>query len=188
MFDKSVAKSTDHFARISSEIQVLYPQRQARLSRGIMTNLDSFDFKILRLIQSNNKRPASEIAEQVGLSTSAVQRRLSEMRRNRIIESDVSVIDPKSTEFDMGFIVMVRLVSDKKAVMDSLEAKMRLRTEVQQCYHVTGNYDFVLVVYTRDMNHFDSVMHEMLYADQHIERFDTHVMVDRLKVTLELPL
>ena len=58
-----------------------------------MKNLDSFDYKILKIVQSNNKVTSGRLAKEVGLSSSACQRRLNAMRKIGIIEKDVSVLD-----------------------------------------------------------------------------------------------
>ena len=57
--------------------------------------LDTFDAKILNIIQKNSRVQAEEIAEKVGLSASAVQRRLKKMRTEGVIQTEIAVVDPK---------------------------------------------------------------------------------------------
>ena len=60
------------------------------------SNIDSFDRKILEIIQVSNRTTSDQIAEQVGLSPAAVQRRMKRMREQNIIKADIAVINPKA--------------------------------------------------------------------------------------------
>lgn len=59
-----------------------------------MQTLDEFDKKILNQFQQNNRLSAEELGIMIGLSTSAVQRRLTKLRKEKIIEADISIISP----------------------------------------------------------------------------------------------
>lgn len=68
---------------------------------------DQFDKHILRLLQQNNRLTSDELAEVVGLSSSAVQRRLKRLRDEKIIEADVSIISPSVAGIQMTCVVDV---------------------------------------------------------------------------------
>ena len=79
-----------------------------------MSKIDQFDIKILNLVQENNKLRTEKIAEHVGLSPSAVQRRLRRLREEGIIEADISVIAPEEVGRKMIVIVEVTLIAHAK--------------------------------------------------------------------------
>ena len=103
-----------------------------------MYKLDSFDLKILELIQVNNKITSEDLAKKVGLSSSACQRRINSMRKAKIIKKDVSVIDQNI--IGRQITIVVQVLSDKEGVEYSEEFKklMIKAPEVMQCYYVTG--------------------------------------------------
>jgi len=71
--------------------------------------IDSFDKSILRLLQQNNRLTADELAEKIGLSSSAVQRRLKRLRNEKIIEADISIVSPAVAGIEITCIVDVSL-------------------------------------------------------------------------------
>ena len=68
-----------------------------------MKNLDSFDRKILKIVQSNNRVTSEKLAKDVGLSSSACQRRLNSMRKDGVIKKDVSVLDRNKLNSHRGW-------------------------------------------------------------------------------------
>ena len=70
--------------------------------------LDTFDTKILNIIQKNSRVQAEEIAEQVGLSASAVQRRLKKMRTEGVIQTEIAVVDPRITSYNVCYTKLLR--------------------------------------------------------------------------------
>lgn len=65
-----------------------------------MEDLDKFDLQILDILQKDNQTSQRDIGDRIGLSAAAVQRRIKRMRENKIITSDISVIDPESRSTD----------------------------------------------------------------------------------------
>ena len=79
-----------------------------------MYKLDSFDLKILELIQVNNKITSEVLAKKVGLSSSACQRRINSMRKAKVIKKDISVIDQHV--IGRQITIVVQVLSDKEGV------------------------------------------------------------------------
>jgi len=147
-----------------------------------MHDLDEYDRKLLRLLQQNNKMTADELGEIVSLSTSAVQRRLKRLREEKIIEADVSIISPQAAGIGLTFIVDVILEDGHSKALEKFKSTMRKHTEVMQCYFVTGTYDFVLIVNTRDMHGYEEFSKKSLMDNPNVKHFYTHVVMDKVKV------
>src|SRR6266481_2829929 len=105
---------------------------------------DQFDKHILRLVQQNNRLTAGELADIVGLSPSAVQRRLKRLREEKIIEADVSIVSPKAGGVEVTCIVDVILERGSSQMIEKFKSAMQQLSEVMQCYYVTGTYDFIM--------------------------------------------
>lgn len=151
-----------------------------------MQALDEYDKKLLQLMQANNKMTAQELGDLINLSASAVQRRLSRLRENRIIEADVSIISPSVLGLTITCIVDIILEDGNSKALENFKASMRKCTEVMQCYFVTGTYDFVIIVNANDMQHYESFAKKWLMDNQNVKHFYTHVIMDKVKVGYNL--
>jgi Lrp/AsnC family leucine-responsive transcriptional regulator len=152
-----------------------------------MIDLDEFDKQLLQLLQQNNRMTASELGDQVGLSSSAVQRRLTRLREEKIIEADVSIISPEVVGLGITCVVDVILECGDNKALEKFKVSMRQCQEVMQCYYVTGTYDFVLIVNVRDMQQYDEFTRLRLMDNPNVKHFYTHVVMDRVKIGYSLP-
>ena len=147
-----------------------------------MHSLDDYDKALLRLLQNNNLLTAKQLAERVNLSTSAVQRRLMKLREQKIIEADISIVSPSVIGLGITCIVDIVLHDGDSKSLEKFKATLKECTEVMQCYFVTGSYDFILVVNTRDMQHYESFSKKWLMDNPNVKHFYTHVVMDKVKV------
>jgi len=147
-----------------------------------MQELDEYDKKLLRQLQQNNKTTAEELGLLVSLSTSAVQRRLKRLRDDKMIEADVSIISPKAAGIGITCVVDVILEVGNSKSIDNFKTAMQACSEVMQCYYVTGTYDFVLIVNTVDMQHYDDFSKKQIMDNPNVKHFYTHVVMDKVKV------
>ncbi len=143
---------------------------------------DQFDKHILRLLQQNNRLTSDELAEVVGLSSSAVQRRLKRLRDEKIIEADVSIISPSVVGIQMTCVVDVSLERGTSQALEKFKALMLTCKEIMQCYYVTGSYDFVLIVNTQSMQQYETFTNKWLLDNSDVKHFYTHVVMEKVKV------
>ena len=149
--------------------------------------LDGFDRKILELVQCSNRTTSEEIADRVGLSPAAVQRRLKRLREQRVIRADVSVVDRKSVGRPMTFVVLVSLERERADLIDAFKTAMKSVPAVQQCYYVTGSSDFILIVTAEDMDEYERFTRSTFFDNANVRSFQTNVVMDAVKVGLTVP-
>lgn len=137
--------------------------------------IDDFDKNILNLVQENSRRPLAEIAETIGLSVAATQKRLKKLRTDKVILKEVALVDPKKVGCSMTFIVEVELEHDRNSDLTKLRKKIADEPLIQQSYYVTGTADFVLIVRARDMNEFEGMTRRVFFDDRYIRKFTTSV-------------
>jgi len=147
-----------------------------------MFELDAFDKQLLQLLQQNCRMTAGELGEMVGLSSSAVQRRLGRLREEKIIEAEVAIVSPAVAGLGITCIVDIVLEEGHARALESFKAAMQQCSEVMQCYYVTGTYDFVLIVNAKDMQEYEAFTRKWLADNPHLKHFYTHVVMDRVKV------
>lgn len=145
--------------------------------------MDSFDKKILEIVQLNNLLSSERIAEQVNLSASAVQRRLKRLRKDGIIEADVAIVSPQASGKLLTIVVEVTLEQGRplSAVLDEFKRLINATPEVMQCYHVTGNADFILIIAVKDMPDYETLTHRLFIDNQSVRRFQTSFVISRVK-------
>ena len=150
--------------------------------------LDDTDRKILTLLQSDNLIPADRLGEKIGLSASSAQRRVKRLRQAKVITEDVSVIDPIAIGQGAMFIVEVSLERESAEMIQEFKRRMLSAPEVQQCYYVTGDADFVLIVTARDITDYESIVDRLFLEERNIRKFKTGVVLNRVKATLAIPI
>lgn len=153
-----------------------------------MNVLDGFDLRILEILQNDNKTSQRAIGDLVNLSAPAVQRRIKSMEGAGVITANVAVVDPSSVGQAITIVVEVNVESERIDLLDATKARFAAAPEVQQCYYVTGESDFILVVTVASMSHYESLTRRIFFGNDNIKRFRTLVVMDRVKVTLGVPI
>jgi len=147
--------------------------------------LDSFDVAILNILQRDNATPQRVIGEAVNLSAPAVQRRIRRMEEAGVIQANVAVIDPALVGQPITIFVEVEVISETAELIDAAKREFASVPEVQQCYYVTGEADFVLVVVVPTMTAYEALTRrlfkvspgsadgaeELALSDEEIDRF-----------------
>lgn len=150
--------------------------------------LDDFDRKILAILQRNNLTPQREIGEAINLSAPAVQRRIKKMTEAGIIEANVAVVDPAALGHPITIFVEVEVISETAAQIESAKQEFAETPEIQQCYYVTGEADFILVVVVPNMAAYEALTRRLFFGNNNVKRFRTFVAMDRIKTGLEVPI
>ena len=153
-----------------------------------MAEIDAFDRKLLQLVQRDNRLTAAELGERVGLSASAAHRRLARLRTEGVIEADIAVIDPRAVGRQITMIVTVTLEREHSDVVSQFKRAARETLEIMQCYYVTGSVDFVIMLTATSMESYDAFVERFLFSNRNVRRFETMVVMDRVKVGFDVPL
>jgi Lrp/AsnC family transcriptional regulator, leucine-responsive regulatory protein len=150
-------------------------------------DLDMLDIKILELVQRDARRSADMIGEEVGLSPSAVQRRLNRLRETKVIQAEIAVVDPKALNRPLTMIVDLELERENAQLLDKFKRWLRVEPSIQQAWYVTGDGDYVLVITARDVEEYDAFMQRLVAENPNVRRFQTRVSLSTLKRGLTVP-
>jgi len=153
-----------------------------------MVELDRFDLAILEILQKDNKIPQRTIGETIGLSAPAVQRRIKRMEETGTIIANVAVVEPSHVRHVITVFVEVEMHSEFAATHDQTKKCFAEAPEVQQCYYVTGEVDFILLVVVRTMADYEAMTRRLFFANKNVKRFRSFVAMDRVKVGLSVAL
>ncbi len=108
------------------------------------------------------------------------------MRENGYIIGNIAVLDPDKLNQVITILVEIRVNKTHAINLKSLKASFS-RTEIQQCYYVTGETDFILILLVPNMNRFQELCDELFHNNPNVEWFKTTVVLDRVKVSLNIP-
>ncbi|AUG03164.1 Lrp/AsnC family transcriptional regulator [Pseudomonas sp. 09C 129] len=151
------------------------------------TSLDTYDLKLLAELQRDARTPQSELGLRVNLSTAAVNRRLKRLSDEGVIERYSAVIAPEALGYELSIIVEVEVESERIDQLDALKRSFQACPQVQQCYYVAGECDFVLIFAVRNMAQYNELTRELFFENNNVKRFKTLVAMSRVKVGLDVP-
>jgi len=150
-------------------------------------DLDPFDLAILAILQKDAATPQRAIGEAVNLSAPAVQRRIKRLQETGVIQASVAVVDPARLGQAITVLVEIEMQSELAAEIDAAKRAFASAVEVQQCYYVTGEFDFLLVVLVPDMGAYEALTRRLFFGNNNVKRFRSLVAMDRVKVGLSVP-
>jgi Lrp/AsnC family leucine-responsive transcriptional regulator len=150
--------------------------------------LDRFDLAILAILQKDNTTPQRAIGEAVALSAPAVQRRIKRMEESGVIQANVALVDPAEVGQPLTIFVEVQLESERAPLIDAAKRAFSAAPEVQQCYYVTGEADFILAIVVATMGEYEALTRRLFVENSNVKKFRTFVAMDRVKVGLTVPL
>ncbi len=150
--------------------------------------LSESDLKILSLLQENAREKLETIAFETGLSVATVQRRIKQLKSAKVIERETALISPEAAGYTMTFLILVEMERERIDQLDAFRRKAKAEPQVQQCYYITGEADFALVVLGKDMADFERLTQRLFFEDTNVKRFRTSVVMSRTKVGLRVPL
>lgn len=149
---------------------------------------DDFDLKILAILQRDNLTPQRVIGDAINLSAPAVQRRIKRMTESGVIQSNVAIVDPAAVGQAITIFVEVEVISETAEQIEDAKAQFAKTPEIQQCYYVTGEADFVMVIVVPDMARYEALTRELFFGNNNVKRFRTFVTMGRVKTGLQVPL
>lgn len=147
--------------------------------------LDDFDHRLLALLQRDATATLTALGDAVGLSPSAVQRRISRYRSSGLMRQ-VAVLDPAALDCTLA-AVWVTMERESAQRHTAFRTRMREAPEVQQCYELAGEWDYLVLVATTGVAHCRQVVDRLFLDEGNIRRYDTHLVFDVVKHGLELP-
>jgi len=150
--------------------------------------VDILDKKILKELQKNNRISSEDLGMIVGLSATACQRRLKKLRKSNVISNEIAVLN--GIEFDNYVTVIVEVTIKQGATqnIDKFKKKMLDCEQVQQCFYVTGQADFILIITAKNMLEYEKLTKKLFFVDNNIQKFHSTVSMENVKVGLNIPI
>lgn len=151
--------------------------------------MDDIDRRIVSLLQANADQPGKIIADRVGLSTSAVERRIARLKQDGVIEKIVAVVNPKSVDRGLSILVEVEIQNEHRHSLQQFQRWIDRAPEIQSCWYVTGDVDFVLLVAVRDLDDYNAFIDRLMTEQQALVRkYKSLIALKTIKHGVEISL
>jgi Lrp/AsnC family leucine-responsive transcriptional regulator len=145
--------------------------------------MDAIDKKLLKLLQEDTKKTTKELSLVLNLSVTAVYERIKKLEKEGIIKKYVALLAQE--KIDNAFMVFchVKLLQHSQEFIVQFEKEVIQLDEVLECFHVSGDYDYILKIYVKDMAAYRDFMVAKLTSLQHIGSTHSTFMIGEVKNT-----
>ena len=146
-------------------------------------NFDAIDTKLLKLLQNDAKQTTKQLSSKLNLSVTAVYERIKKLEREGVIEKQVVLLN--RNKIKKGFVVFchLKLMQHTKEFIAQFEKEVVLLNEVIECFHVSGDYDYILKICVEIMEEYREFMVTKLTTLQHIGSTHSTFMIGEVKNT-----
>lgn len=120
----------------------------------MLASLDHDDLRILQLLQHDARLTNKEIADKIGKSVSPVYERIRRLEQEGIIHQYVALLDKRKINRNLTAYTHVQLKEHADHMMKTFEKEVIKIPEVMECYHMTGQFDYLLKVALGDMDEY----------------------------------
>ena len=150
--------------------------------------IDALDVKLLDILQHEAALPVAEVAARVRQSTTTCWRRIQQLEQGGVIRKRVALLDRAAWGLDVTIFAHVKLATTGRDAIATFEAAIRERSEVLECYTVTGEWDFLLKIITRNIKAFEAFYLDYLSRIPCVQSVNSSVAVTVIKESTALPL
>lgn len=152
------------------------------------THLDEKDVQILALLQSDGRITNAELAKRVQLSPPSVLQRVRALEKAGLIRGYVALLDPDRLGLKITALAMVTLSLHQERPIEQFRKAVQDIPEILECYHVSGEYDFLLKILVKDIRAYEAVIREKITKIKGIQQIKTSFVLGAPKQTTNIPL
>jgi Lrp/AsnC family transcriptional regulator, leucine-responsive regulatory protein len=150
--------------------------------------LDATNRRIIAALQDDGRITNQRLAEKAGISAAACWRRTKALEASGVIKKYMAIVDPKAVGYGLCAIVNISLTRHSKNNAEKFMEAARVRAEVQECYAVTGDADFMLRVVVPDMDAYDQFLEGFLFNIEGISQVRSNFALREIKFDISLPM
>ncbi|WEK69992.1 MAG: Lrp/AsnC family transcriptional regulator [Candidatus Chryseobacterium colombiense] len=146
-------------------------------------DFDDFDKKLLIYLQEDAKQTTKELSYKLGLSVTAVYERIKKLEKLGVISKYVALLSRDKINRNFTVLCHVKLIQHKKEYVIEFEKEVVNLSEITECFHVSGDYDYILKINVKDMQDYRNFMLSKLTTIKHIASTHSSFMISEVKNT-----
>ena len=149
-------------------------------------DFDDFDKKLLIYLQEDAKQTTKELSYKLGLSVTAVYERIKKLEKLGVISKYVALLSRDKINRNFTVLCHIKLVQHKKEYVIEFEKEVVNLPEITECFHVSGDYDYILKINVKDMQDYRNFMLSKLTTIKHIASTHSSFMISEVKNTTSI--
>ncbi|WP_426277174.1 Lrp/AsnC family transcriptional regulator [Chryseobacterium sp. S-02] len=146
-------------------------------------DFDDFDKKLMIYLQEDAKQTTKEMSYKLGLSVTAVYERIKKLEKLGVISKYVALLNRDKINKNFTVLCHVKLIQHKKEYVIEFEKEVVNLPEITECFHVSGDYDYILKINVKDMQDYRNFMLSKLTTIKHIASTHSSFMISEVKNT-----
>jgi Lrp/AsnC family leucine-responsive transcriptional regulator len=151
-------------------------------------NLDKTDLKILKILQDNAKITNLQLSAEIGLSPAPTLERVKKLENAKLIKGYFTQLDYEALGIGISAIIQITLTRQVENAISNFKKEINKIPEIMECYQVTGNADYVLIVMLKDIRDFESLISQKLSKMEEIGQMQTMVVLSKPKDSKVIPI
>ncbi|HNQ27275.1 MAG TPA: Lrp/AsnC family transcriptional regulator [Aquaticitalea sp.] len=151
-------------------------------------NFDAIDKKLLKLIQEDSSQTNKALSIKLNLSVTAVYERIKKLEKEGVISKYVALVQKEKAHKAFVVFCHIKLLQHTQDYVIKFENEVRYLAEVLECYHISGEYDYLLKVIVSDMEAFREFMVNKLTTISHIGSTHSMFVINEVKHTTAIPI
>ena len=153
-----------------------------------MADLDAFDLRLLALLQDDARLTHSDMADAIGLSASQISRRIQRLVQSGVILRQVAILNREKLALGVTAFVTAVMRSHGEADIATFRERLRRLPEVQECYKITGEADYLVRITTGTLESYNRILTEYLLKVPEVAAVRSSLVLEETKHTTALPL
>ena len=150
--------------------------------------MDDKDKALLGYLQGDARITSTELAKRVDLSPPGLQKRVRKLEEQGVIQGYRTLLNREALGFDMLCFVQVTLQRHQPKAIQTFRDQVQSMSEVMECYHLTGEYDYLLKIIVRNRKHLEHFLVNELTPLNGMDKIRTSLVLNEIKATTEIPL
>lgn len=151
-------------------------------------NLDKIDLKILKILQENAKITNLQLSGEIGLSPAPTLERVKKLETAKLIKGYYTQVNEEALGIGIKAVIQITLARQLENAISNFKKEINKIPEVMECYQVTGNADYILIVLLKDIRDFENLISQRLSKVEEIGQMQTMVILSKVKDSKLLPL
>lgn len=150
--------------------------------------IDDIDRRILNILQQDATLPLKNIAEQVHASVATCQRRIQFMMDTGVITKQVAIINPNALGYHLTALVMIKLTNRNTETYQNFAELMHAHPQVASCYATAGEFDYVLLMHSKNMADYHRFTREVLNDSHNVASLKSEFIMNFTEVSNNITL
>jgi len=143
--------------------------------------LDSTDIKILNLLQRDGLMTYQQLSEKLHKARSPIARRVMLLQKLGYIKNTVALIDVEKIKSMFTAFPLIQLTNHSEETLRQFQQEMLIHPEVMECYHVTGQYDFVIKIMLPSMGSYNEFIRKKISTLPYVGNIQSFLVLAETK-------